>query len=145
MRLIEIEFGSDRFAEEVDLRNRLLRIPLGLTFSEEDLQKESQQLHFGLADDDGKLVACAIVVPLDKHHVKLRQMAVETDRQGNGFGAQLIAAIECELRSRRYQSITLHARCTAIEFYEKQGYQKCGSEFTEVGISHWKMTKDISS
>jgi predicted GNAT family N-acyltransferase len=145
MRFIEIEFQSDRFAEEVELRNRLLRIPLGLSLSEEEIREEAQQFHFGLINDNDQLVACAIIVPIDEHHVKFRQMAVDQDHQGRGLGARLIAAIERELVSRGIRSVEMHARSAVLEFYKKQGYREIGSEFTEVGIPHRKMIKDLSA
>jgi predicted GNAT family N-acyltransferase len=36
---------------------------------------------------------------------------------------------------------SLHARQTAIGFYEKSGYVVTGGEFIEVGITHVKMQK----
>ena len=144
MRFVEIKYQGVHFAQEVDLRNRILRIPLGLLLSKEELQEEAQQLHFGLIADDDQLVACALVVPIVDHHVKFRQMAVDDDQQGKGFGARLISAIECQLVSRGIRSVELHARSSVHQFYEKQGYRKSGVEFIEVGIPHWKMTKDLA-
>jgi len=37
----------------------------------------------------------------------------------------------------------MHARKTAIGFYEKSGYSVIGDEFTEVGIPHFEMVKKI--
>jgi predicted GNAT family N-acyltransferase len=39
----------------------------------------------------------------------------------------------------------LHARLTAIGFYEKSGYVVSGGEFLEVGIPHVKMVKRIAA
>ena len=39
---------------------------------------------------------------------------------------------------------TLHAQLTAVEFYEKFGFQKCGKEFMEAGIPHTIMVLDLS-
>jgi predicted GNAT family N-acyltransferase len=40
---------------------------------------------------------------------------------------------------------SLHARKTAIGFYEKLAYAVVGGEFTEVGVAHVKMIKRIAS
>jgi predicted GNAT family N-acyltransferase len=37
----------------------------------------------------------------------------------------------------------MHARKTAMGFYEKLGYEKIGDEFTEVTIPHYKMEKRL--
>ena len=116
--------------------------PLGLTFSEADLAAESSELHFGMLDQE-RLIACAVVVPLPDAVAKLRQMAVAQRHQRRGVGSDLIRCIESELIDRRFETIVLHARETAVAFYEKLGYRKQGSRFTEVTIPHWKMTKSI--
>ena len=38
----------------------------------------------------------------------------------------------------------MHARDTAVPFYEKLGYLCCGEPFEEVGIAHIKMQKQLS-
>jgi len=38
----------------------------------------------------------------------------------------------------------LHARDTAVRFYEKMNYTTVGEKFTEVGIPHYKMEKKLS-
>jgi predicted GNAT family N-acyltransferase len=35
----------------------------------------------------------------------------------------------------------MHARKTAVPFYERIGYQVAGEEFLEVGIPHYEMRK----
>jgi len=44
-------------------------------------------------------------------------------------------------RDRGFQKITMHARKTAVGFYEKLGYRVCGQEFEEVTIPHYVMEK----
>ena len=142
MQFIQIEWQSELYQHEIELRNRLLRAPLGLIFSEEDLKAESSQLHFGILEGQS-LIACAVIVPLSASDAKLRQMAVETSHQGRGIGTKLIRDIESALARRQYRLIELNARDVAVAFYEKLGYRKQGSSFIEVTIPHWKMTKTI--
>ena len=143
MKFVEIEWQTSLYEEEIQLRDQLLRAPLGLVFSEEDLQEESTQLHFGIVDGP-TLIACAVIVPLSASDAKLRQMVVAASHQRRGVGSKLIRNIESELRSRQFQTIQLNARDIAVAFYEKLGYQKRGEEFVEVTIPHWKMTKSIA-
>jgi predicted GNAT family N-acyltransferase len=37
--------------------------------------------------------------------------------------------------------MVLHARETAVPFYEAMAYTKIGDRFTEVTIPHWSMVK----
>lgn len=143
MEFIEIEWQSERYEQEIELRDRLLRAPLGLSFSDEQLQAEAGELHFGIVDQQ-RLIACAVIVPLSEGHVKLRQMVVDTDHQKTGIGTRLIGQIEAELTGRGIEQIELNARDIATGFYERLGYQKQGEEFIEVSIPHWKMVKSIA-
>ena len=44
-------------------------------------------------------------------------------------------------RDKGYKKLMMHARDTAIGFYEKQGYRTRGEQFTEVSIPHHVMEK----
>ncbi len=144
MKFVEISWQSDLYQQEIDLRDRLLRAPLGLRFSDEELAAESSEYHFGMLDRR-QLIACAVIVPLSDVLAKLRQMAVAASHQRRGVGSILIGNIERVLQDRQFQMIRLHARENAVEFYEKLGYRKRGPRFIEVGVPHWKMTKSIAA
>lgn len=149
---VSIAFNSDLYQESLLLRNRLLRKPLGLELTAQQLTGEEEQRHFGLLDNEGLnadsapevLVACVIAVPLTATHVKLRQMAVDDSRQRSGLGTRLIQCVEDELRKDGVGSIELNAREPAIGFYERLGYQPEGPRFVEVTIPHQKMVKQLT-
>jgi predicted GNAT family N-acyltransferase len=150
MEFVEIEWQSELYRQEIELRDRMLRAPLGLVFSEEDVQAEAKELHFGIIDgnidgniDQQRLIACAVIVPLSDRDVKLRQMVVTAAQQRTGIGTRLIGQIEATLAERGIQQIELNARDIAIGFYERLGYAKQGEAFIEVSIPHWKMTESI--
>jgi predicted GNAT family N-acyltransferase len=42
-----------------------------------------------------------------------------------------------------FTSMVLHARKTAVRFYETLGYAKVGTEFIEINIPHFEMRKSI--
>ena len=122
----EIEFGSDDYRKECELRNKVLRIPLGRSLYDEDLSSESQQMHFGIFDERNNLVASVIAVNISSTQARIRQMAVDTEYQGKGYGRV---------------HFFMHARMSAVGFYEKLGYARVGQEFMEVGLPHVKMEK----
>ncbi|MDP6545750.1 MAG: GNAT family N-acetyltransferase [Phycisphaerae bacterium] len=143
MIIREVQFGSDGYREVLAMRDRLLRAPLGLTWSKADLEGESEQLHFGLVDEDGTLMACVVVKLLDADTAKVRQMAVDEPHRGLGAGRCLLDGVEDILRKRSIRRIEMDARDTAIGFYRKLGYEIEGDEFTQVTIPHFRMTKAI--
>ncbi len=143
MQLIEIIYGTDLHNEEIELRDEVLRAPLGLKFSKEELSAEKDELRYGLLDKNERLAACLLVRILNSNLAKLRQMAVREELRGKGVGRELLQKVESELKKKNFTMIELHARMYAKVFYEKLGYTPIGEIFTEVGIPHVKMVKDL--
>ncbi|MGQ9425578.1 GNAT family N-acetyltransferase [Gilvimarinus sp. F26214L] len=142
MEFREIAFGTREYQDARQLREQILRAPLGKTLSAEDLQGESEQLHFGLFDGQ-ELLACVLIKPLPDGCGKLRQMAVTPARQGQGLGAILVRATEEQVRKRGYHRITLAARATAAGFYQKLGYRIVSDAYLELGVEHLTMEKTL--
>jgi GNAT superfamily N-acetyltransferase len=90
----KIDFKSDNYEFECALRDEVLRRPLGLSLYDEDLSGERAQLHFGLFDSGNDLLACLIAVPVSAEEVKLRQMVVKADCQGQGLGRLILYDLE---------------------------------------------------
>tara|TARA_R110002072_G_scaffold269868_2_gene429283 strand:- start:12392 stop:12973 length:582 start_codon:yes stop_codon:yes gene_type:complete len=143
LRFASMDYGSDAYKQTLALRERVLRQPLGLSLWDENLTEESRQLHFGLLNTESRPVACLVVVSLTGQAVKIRQMAVDPDYQGQGLGRKLMQRVEQWLMARGVKTATLHARTTAVGFYESLGYVQIGAEFAEVGIPHCKMTRNF--
>jgi len=143
MAFRQITFGSADYRKECELRHEVLRAPLGLSLYDEDLSREQQQMHFGLFEQNNQLVACVIAVAVSSSEAKIRQMAVARDHQGKGHGRSIINSLEEHLAQQGYRHLSMHARVSAIGFYEKLGYARAGDEFEEVGIPHVQMGKAI--
>ncbi len=143
MQLVNIEYRSELYKEEIKLRDEVLRAPLGLKFKKEDLDAEVDELRYGLLDSNGELTACLLVRILDDSVAKIRQMAVKEDLRGKGLGRELMKKVESELKIKKFNKVELHARMYAKVFYDKLGYIETGDIFTEIGIPHIKMKKDI--
>lgn len=128
------------YAQVIDLRQRVLRAPLGLDIRNDDLDAETEQLIFVYEEQD-KVLGCVLLQHYDAETFKLRQMAVDTELQGKGIGAELINAADVYAVQVGKHKMLLHAREVAVPFYQKLGYEVTGPEFTEVGIPHRKMEK----
>lgn len=142
MEVRPIQYDTPEYHQELELRNQLLRLPLGLDVYTEDLPAERDQLHYGLFDGQS-LVACAIAILKDDQRAKIRQMAVDTTFQSQGLGRKLLTAVEDDLRGRGFESLELAARVEAVGFYERLGYRTVGEQFVEVGIPHRHMEKSL--
>ncbi|MDR2948568.1 MAG: GNAT family N-acetyltransferase [Prevotella sp.] len=126
----------------VDLRYRILREPLGLTFSPEYLEKEKNDI-LCVCEENSSVIGCCILTPVDNRIIQLRQMAVDNSIQKKGIGAKVLHFAEQTARERGFNRIILHARKVAVGFYLKYNYNIIGEEFTEVGIPHYEMEKII--
>jgi ribosomal protein S18 acetylase RimI-like enzyme len=142
MALKIIDHGSREYQQMVQLRNDLLRRPLGLTFTPEELEKEKEEILIGAFEEE-KMLGCCMLIKQDPATVRLRQMAVLNNLQGKGIGRALMQFAENIARDRGFHKITMHARKTAVGFYEKLGYRVCGQEFEEVTIPHYVMEKPL--
>lgn len=142
MGLKQVKYGSAEYHSMVHLREKLLRKPLGLYFSAEELAEDKEDLLIASFEEDDML-GCCMLKPIDKHRIRLRQMAVRVDQQHKGIGASIISFAENIAKDRGFKYIVMHARDTAIGFYEKFGYQIDGDGFSEVNLPHHLMVKKL--
>ena len=142
MALKMIEFGSKEYDQMVALRLQMLRKPLGLEFTNEELAKESSNILLGCFDED-VLEGCCMLVEVAPNTIRLRQMAVLSGLQGKGIGRVLMSFAENVARDRRYQKIIMNARVTSIPFFEKLGYHVTGNQFIDLTIPHVVMEKEL--
>jgi len=142
MPLKIIYHDSKEYQQMIGLRDEILRKPLGLYFDPEELNREKDDLLIGAFDDD-KLIGCCLLTRSDATTCRLRQMAVSSNLQKKGIGASLMSFAENVARDRGYRTITMHARKTAVGFYQKFGYKISGDEFYEVTVPHYIMEKNL--
>ena len=142
MALKQIDHGTKEYQQMVNLRNEILRKPLGLSFTHEELAKEKEDILIGAFDED-EMLACCMLTKADNKCLRLRQMAVQNNLQGKGIGASMMNFAELLARDKGYKKLIMHARETVVGFYEKLGYKVVGDKFTEVTIPHFVMEKKL--
>lgn len=133
----ELEYNGAEWRAALDLRDRELRRPLGLSIYDDPLDEEITDLHFGVFDG-GRLVAYACATPIGSR-ARVRQVVVEPERRGKGFGRRVMRLAEECLARRGISEVFLHARESAEGFYRHIGYRTRGERFIEVGIGHIEM------
>jgi predicted GNAT family N-acyltransferase len=142
MRLAWIAHQSPDYLVAVELRRRVLRFPLGLDFSAEQLASEQDSHHLACWEGDA-LVGSLMLTAREHGEVQMRQVAVAPEQQGRGVGRLLADEAESYAVALRFTRMILHARDSAVPFYEKLGYACEGEPFTEVGILHRHMAKPL--
>ncbi|MEI9945587.1 MAG: GNAT family N-acetyltransferase [Chitinophagaceae bacterium] len=142
MALKIIDHGTVEYKQMVKLRDDLLRKPLGLGFTEAELENEKENVLIAAFEEE-RILGCCMLVEERADAVRLRQMAVLNDLQGKGVGRALMNFAENIARDRGYKFITMHARKNAVGFYEKLEYRVTGDEFVEITIPHFRMEKKL--
>ena len=142
MPIKQIDHGTKEYYQMVELRNEILRKPLGLSFDASELEKEKEDILI-TAYEEEKLLGCCLLTKVDNNCLRLRQMAVQNSLQGKGIGATMMNYAENVARDAGYKKMIMHARKTALGFYEKIGYKPTGKEFEDVTIPHIVMEKKL--
>jgi predicted GNAT family N-acyltransferase len=134
--------SSPEYPAMLDLRDAVLRKPLGMELDRSSLSDEVNDFLVICMEED-KMLGCVILSLVSGNTLKLRQMAVAEDAQGKGIGSMIVEWAEKLAFEKGYRTIEMHARKYAIPFYEKAGYSAYGEEFNEVGIPHIRMQKQL--
>jgi predicted GNAT family N-acyltransferase len=140
--VIEAVLGSDLYRQALRLRELVLRRPLGLTITEEELADDAIRHHF-TAISYGMVIGTVSLRPLDETTLQLKQMAVAEDRRHEGIGTRLLAHVEGWGNQAGFLLMVLHARIGAEGFYARHDYAAEGEPFDEHTIPHIRMAKRL--
>jgi N-acetylglutamate synthase-like GNAT family acetyltransferase len=142
MALKIIDYGTSDYQKMVKMREDILRKPLGLTFSTDELQAEKNNLLIGAFEDD-QMLGCCMIVEKSPDKAQLRQVAVLNNLQGKGIGRALILFAENLARDHGYKTMCMDARKNTVPFFEKMGYKTINPEFIKLTIPHFAMEKEL--
>ncbi|MFT7583171.1 MAG: putative GNAT family N-acyltransferase [Myxococcota bacterium] len=143
IRVQWITQADPAYAGERDLRYRLLRAPIGMPRGSEENRDEAACRHVVALDGADQVVGCLIFRRDDATRGQLMQMAVDPSVHGSGVGRAVVESLEATMAAEGLKTIYLHARETAVGFYEKLGYTVYGEPYDEVGIPHRDMHRQI--
>ena len=136
----ELQYDSEEYHQEQELRDRVLRQPLGMSLYHENLDADKKSIHIG-AFVDKQLVGVLLLTELHSTEVKMRQVAVDEMFRLLKIGSKMVWFAEEYSKQHGYTTMVLNARKTAVGFYLKLGYFIAGDEFLEINIPHYKMCK----
>jgi len=139
-----VAHGTTAYLDTVELRNAVLRRPLGLELTPGEMARETDSLHLACYVGE-QLAGCLVLRPVSATVVQMRQVAVAPERQRQGIGTALVAFAEAVAREHGYTEMMLHARASAVPFYLRLGYVERGEPFVEVTIPHREMAKVLAS
>ena len=138
-----IHYGSPAYLETLELRNRVMRLPLGLNIHDEDFSFEQNCVLY--AAFDGEQVIGMGSMSRDGHVCKVEYLCVDTAIQSQGLGRKLLEQLELAAAAQGAVRICLDARVSAQHFYERAGYRAVGEIFllSYAPVEHILMEKDL--
>ena len=129
IQIEEISYNSPAYRETLELRNRVMRQPLGLDIHTEDFSFERDCVLLAASEEEtGKVVGMGSMSHKGPD-CKVEYLCVDPAIQGQGLGRRLLERLEGIARNLGAQSIELDARVSAQPFYEQAGYQPVGEIF----------------
>ena len=145
----EITYGaapykSGDYDTILKIRDKIMREPIGLALSEQDIADDDVTVHLWLRVC-GEIQATAKLVPEDETTVRLRMVAVLRESQGLGLGRLMVQFCESYAARHGYARIIFDARLSVEGFYHKLGYKTFGDVYEKVGTPHVFMSKDIDT
>jgi predicted GNAT family N-acyltransferase len=137
----EIAHRSAEWIDAVRLREKILREPLGSSFTEQELEEE--KYHFQIAGFlDDAIIATAVLVP-EGDEMKMQRVVVTESLRSLNIGSEMMTFCEKFASDKNFKVMYCHARDSAVNFYIKNGYSGMGDYFDEDGIPHLKMRKKL--
>ncbi len=141
MREIRSPKNTIEWENYYDLRYRVLRLPWNQPLSSTKTPEDETAEHFALYNHN-ELRAIARLDILENHKAQIRFVATEPNYQGQGYGKELMLAIEEYCQANNINEIILEARENAVNFYLSLDYERLeeGKLLFEE-IKHWWMRK----
>ena len=123
----DIKYGTPDYNRTLDLRNKVMRKPLGLDIYDEDFSFEKNAIIVGAYEEE-ELIGVG-TMSYSNNTFKLEYLCVDTDIQSHGAGGKMLEWLEKKALEKNAEKIILDARVSAQKFYENHGYKIVGDVF----------------
>ena len=132
------------FEKYYHLRWEILRKPWNQPKGSEKDELEDSAFHIMVCEDNGTVLGVGRLHSNSENESQIRYMAVEENYRGRGIGEIVLSKLEEAAKNRGARQIVLNARETAVQFYEKAGYEVIEPAHTLFdAIKHFKMRKNV--
>lgn len=144
---ITVKLANDPalYTETLRIRQQVFVEEQGVPATIEVDGYEGQATHF-IAFVDGAAVGCGRFRLKNEPEqlVKFERIATLPAMRGKGIGAAVMAVMEQEA-ARKHPGAPwiMHAQTSAATFYDRLGWRRVGPLFSEAGIWHVAMRKDL--
>jgi predicted GNAT family N-acyltransferase len=102
-------------------------------------ERDAGAVHAVAFDAKGEPLATGRLLP----DARIGRMAVMPSARGRGVGALILRTLVDLAAARGEREVRLHAQCTAVEFYLRNGFVAEGPVYEEAGIPHQTMARAL--
>ncbi len=127
--------------EALELRYDVFCVEQGVPEHEELDGRDHEGIHLVAVEADQLLGTCRVL--LVGSTAQFSRLAVRRSARRRGIASALLERADAETRAAGGRRIVLHAQTYARELYERAGYRPRGRVFTEAGIEHLAMEKQL--
>ena len=139
---IETVRYQDEIAAIKHIRTTVFQKEQGVSADLEFDGLDESSMHL-LAYSNGEAVGTARIREIDGDTVKIERLAVLSSARNKGIGKQLMrSALEAIAQQHKSQAI-VHAQEYVADLYRQLGFEPIGERFSEAGIAHVKMVKQL--
>ncbi len=139
----EVRLARDQheLGEALALRHEVFCVEQGVPEHEELDGRDPEGIHLIAVRGQELLATCRLV--LIGSTAQFSRLAVRPDVRRQGIATALLDEAESLARTSGARRIVLHAQTYARPLYEVAGYRTRGGVFTEAGIEHVAMEKEL--
>ena len=121
-------------AAAFSIRYKVFVVEQAIAKEEEfDAIDQSQPIYAVIYDQNLPVATARLVIDNEKT-CRVSRVATLEEYRGQGYGSQVVQAIEsCGLKEG-FKHCLIHADLRAVPFYQKLGYQICSEIFIEDGV-----------
>ena len=128
-----IKYGSQEYQKTLELRNEVMRKPLGKNIYDEDFSCEENQIIVGAFETNSifsnLLIGCGVLNNLGQNTWMIEYVCIDSVLQRKGVGTALVQCMEKIAMDRGAKRMVLDARIKTIDFYQRFGYMPKGEIF----------------
>ena len=133
--------GERELAAALALRHQVFCVEQGVPEHEEVDGRDREGIHLVAVIGDELVGTCRLLVI--GRTAQFSRLAVRSAERRQGIATALLEEAEVETRAAGAKRLVLHAQTYARSLYEGVGYRPRGSVFTEAGIEHIAMEKEL--
>ncbi|WP_440894989.1 GNAT family N-acetyltransferase [Amphibacillus sp. Q70] len=141
MKIIEAKTNKEK-QDAFSVRDQVFIEEQGVDPEVEHDSCDEHSIHIVGYLEEHPIAAGRVQVVADKG--KIQRVAILKPYRNQGYGKQLMLAIEQILKKNNINSTYLNAQSHAVPFYQAIGFKVSSQPFYEAGIEHVTMNKRVN-